>query len=516
MKRLPAVLSFLIVAIAHAQGIPNGGSISIGQGWGAAQGAVAWQSTGVASPAATGTPIVNGIPLSNYPETSVEMAVSATPDNYTYPPGHAWRYGVLPSAGDQTAAMIKAHSTGYRIYYPTGVYTFNSGVSIPCGGIVGDGPFATVFNSTSVTKASLFNYSCGVNAAAAGNFENFGVEAKGMAGGYALTITAPAGEAQGTRIVNVLTAGIPNGISFIAASQWSVINSRFLNTAGDAITINNTNGGDSGDSVIIGCYFASTSRATIDVHQTEAGGLKIIGNKFNGYGIGYLLDLGAVSTSDLLIIGNSFENGYIAAIKFQRTSGTATFSNITITGDQFLINSASNTSAGIYSVPSSAFLSNVTISGDVFKHDDTGASQSIDLDYVTNAQISGNTLAGAGGSSTGVLMGSHNSNVTVSANNVSGFGTNLSGAGAQMVAALTGTSGSIGGSALAAGACTSGSAFISGATTSMVAVASPNTYPGDGNYWDARVTASGTVTVKVCAAVAQTPTASTYNVRILQ
>ncbi len=81
---------------------------------------------------------------------------------------------------------------------------------------------------------------------------------------------------------------------------------------------------------------------------------------------------------------------------------------------------------------------------------------------------------------------------------------------------LTGATGSIGGSALAAGACTSGTATVSGAATSMAAAASPNTYPGDGIIWDGQITSANTVTVKVCAIVALTPTASTYNVRVLQ
>lgn len=81
---------------------------------------------------------------------------------------------------------------------------------------------------------------------------------------------------------------------------------------------------------------------------------------------------------------------------------------------------------------------------------------------------------------------------------------------------LTGTTSSIGGSSLAAGACTSGTASISGATTSMAVAASPATYPGDGFWWEGYVSAAGTVTVKVCAGAAGTPTASAYNVRVLQ
>lgn len=79
-----------------------------------------------------------------------------------------------------------------------------------------------------------------------------------------------------------------------------------------------------------------------------------------------------------------------------------------------------------------------------------------------------------------------------------------------------GTTGSIGGSALAAGACASGTLAISNATTAMVPKASPTTYPGDGFWWEVYVSAAGTVTVKVCAAVAGTPTSSTYNVRLFE
>ena len=80
---------------------------------------------------------------------------------------------------------------------------------------------------------------------------------------------------------------------------------------------------------------------------------------------------------------------------------------------------------------------------------------------------------------------------------------------------LTGTTGSIGGSALTAGQCTSGAVNVTGATTSMGVVATPATYPGDGMHWLTYVSSSGVVTVKVCAVVSGTPTASTYNVRVI-
>lgn len=81
---------------------------------------------------------------------------------------------------------------------------------------------------------------------------------------------------------------------------------------------------------------------------------------------------------------------------------------------------------------------------------------------------------------------------------------------------LSGTTGSIGGSALTAGQCTSGTVAITGATTSMGVAIAPSTYPGDGVAWRGYVSSAGTVTVKVCGEVALTPVSSTYNVRVLQ
>lgn len=77
---------------------------------------------------------------------------------------------------------------------------------------------------------------------------------------------------------------------------------------------------------------------------------------------------------------------------------------------------------------------------------------------------------------------------------------------------LLGTSGSIGGGLLAAGGCTSGATTITGATSTMEVVATPSIYPGDGIFWHGYVSSADTVTVKVCAAVLATPTASTYNI----
>jgi hypothetical protein len=90
--------------------------------------------------------------------------------------------------------------------------------------------------------------------------------------------------------------------------------------------------------------------------------------------------------------------------------------------------------------------------------------------------------------------------------------------GGFAVAPLAGTTASIGGSAITAGNCSTGTATIAGAATTMTAQATPATYPGAPFFWNAYVSGSNTVTVSVCTnfATGGTPTASTYNVRVLQ
>lgn len=78
------------------------------------------------------------------------------------------------------------------------------------------------------------------------------------------------------------------------------------------------------------------------------------------------------------------------------------------------------------------------------------------------------------------------------------------------------TSSSIGGSALLAGASTSTTVAIAGLTTGMVIMATPTTYPGDSFYWRAYCSSAGIATIKLVAAIAGTPTASTYNLRVVQ
>lgn len=82
--------------------------------------------------------------------------------------------------------------------------------------------------------------------------------------------------------------------------------------------------------------------------------------------------------------------------------------------------------------------------------------------------------------------------------------------------ALSGLSPIIGGGALTAGQCASDTVSVVGADVGMGIIATPRTYPGDGAVWMAYSNATDSVTVKVCAIVALTPTSSRYDVRVVQ
>lgn len=116
----------------------------------------------------------------------------------------------------------------------------------------------------------------------------------------------------------------------------------------------------------------------------------------------------------------------------------------------------------------------------------------------------------------------------VSANEINGavlpvsatsLATNASGQVVPGAVHLSGTTAAIGGSVLAAGACSAGTVTITGAATTMVATASPSADPSPtlttGVSIYAFVSAANTVTVRVCALAAVTPAAVTYNVRVL-
>jgi len=361
-----------------------------------------------------------------YPRTTAEIAASVTPTNYAYEPGNVLRYGADPAGStDSTAAFTSAGLTGYLIYAPRGTYKVSSGITITGGGIRGDGSYLTNINTTDTGNNNVFLYTGSL----AGVFRDFSLNlATTKTGGYGIVVGPASGEVSGVRFLHVVINGLPNHISFTRASLWSVVACNFYGYTGDAIKVDNQNNADSGDSVISSCQFTSPGNtAANSIEQVASGGLKIVGNKFNNAGVHVLLNLGINSTSDLIISGNSFENAHFDAIQLQRQGGSsALFQNVVVTGNQFLVSSASGTSSGVYSNNGASFLSGLTIVGNNFRISDTGGATGILLDYVSDFTVSGNDIIGNAGTSLGIDIGTHNTAGMLGINRVSGCGTNYS------------------------------------------------------------------------------------------
>lgn len=84
----------------------------------------------------------------------------------------------------------------------------------------------------------------------------------------------------------------------------------------------------------------------------------------------------------------------------------------------------------------------------------------------------------------------------------------------KVVGVLTGTTGSIGGSALAAGACATGTATLTASATGHTGTAAASDGTVQGNYVPEVSVSGTTATVSVCAITAGTPTAKTYTVTV--
>jgi hypothetical protein len=84
------------------------------------------------------------------------------------------------------------------------------------------------------------------------------------------------------------------------------------------------------------------------------------------------------------------------------------------------------------------------------------------------------------------------------------------------LAYLSGNTASMGGSPMTVGQTITATATVTGATTTMVAVCSPQTNPGAGFCFDSFVSSANTVTVRLTCVLAGTPTASLYSVRVIQ
>lgn len=325
-------------------------------------------------------------------------------------------FGADPTGvSDSTAAMAAAHATGRLVYYPFGTYRFSKlSASILGGGIVGDGPTSTVLNSTDTSSDALmvFNALWQNNLPQENNkalvFRDFGIQClTGKTLGACIEVTAPIvssvqQENQTTVFDNVTCRNFATGIYCKSASFWKFLHCNFIDYRVAGIQVANIYNADSGDGMITNCLFETNpvSAGNAGILQNSSGGLKITGCKFLGASFGYRMAWTGAASSNLQIVNNSFELMDTFAISLSRTSGTATFALINITGNNFAL-------SGFHiGTDLNTWLSKIVVTGNIFELFAGYASNlaAIGFNNVDNFIVSSNSFVGAGTTSVGVAL----------------------------------------------------------------------------------------------------------------
>jgi len=240
-------------------------------------------------------------------------------------------YGVTFSGADDTAgwqnAVNAAVAQGLPLQAPCGTSTIYGEITV-------SGPLTFAgsgLGCTYIMLAASNQNAVLVNTTAAVTFRDFTLECLGS-GDWGIYVDTPTGWNQGSTFTHIQIAHCYVGIDFATAASW-VIDGSIIYCDGAGmlgIDVRNIPAPDSGDSTIVNSTLSSPG-CPYGILQRQSGGLRIENNKIIGWQYGYRMDLWS-STSDLFIIGNSFENSTYAALAFSRQSGT--FSNIAITGNE--------------------------------------------------------------------------------------------------------------------------------------------------------------------------------------
>lgn len=400
---------------------------------------------------------------------------TAADDTVLLSTGTAWAAAAVPNCGDSTHALA----------YTTATNSFSCQVVSGSGGTPAGSTTQVQFNNAGAFGADAdFAYDSTANQITLGSAATAGsiIGANAGAGtGASVTIQGGPGIAGGAGIVRggVPTGGTGGGVQLIANAGVGT------NQNGGSITLTSGSptGSGGGGSITLTGANATTSSA-------QAGLISITGGTRTGANSG-----GAAGGVNISAGDNS--------------NATGSPNDVTISGGNSVV-SASNSNVVIKGGPNST---------------SSGGAGNVDI------RSGINTSSGAGGAiifSTGSAANTLTERLRILANGGLSTGNTGTAVGTSGQALLsvgggppvwttivrTGTSASLGGGALTAGTCASNTTSVTGAASGMTVDATPSTYPGDAFYWKAYVSSADTITTLVCAAVAGTPTASVYNVRV--
>lgn len=324
---------------------------------------------------------------------------------------------------DDTAAMQRAHNTGLMIYYPAGTYLYRS-ITIQSGGMSGDG-IGSVLQCTDTSAADSITFT-GRGAPdwnqipTIQNLSIFGPNSsvampKTSGAGIYFNPTPNNNGQQFARICNVNFRYWPTCLRMKNTGGYLIEGCEFFFYRNHGIYAQNPDHPDVGDASILGCYFfnggVGSTYATygIGIFQEDQGGLRVVDNKFNGGRMGYMLNV-LNTTSDLIVVGNSFENATEYSLRFENNVNPALpatgirFGNIVISGNQFARSAQEISFKPIPNYLNQSYWDVISITGNTFYYRNN--SRCIEVYTARTVSIQANAIYGesTGNMGTGVYI----------------------------------------------------------------------------------------------------------------
>lgn len=233
------------------------------------------------------------------------------------------------------AAVDALPSTGGEIYIPPGIYLRADTTRTGGKPVVFRGAGKSICSIEVVHQSNDLFVHSGVESA---EFRDFTIYSSVQrTGGAYIRLDPGAGKINySSAVERVRMYGYYVGVDLVRCSDARIRDCPFNGKAGTyaALLIRNLTNADSGDNSVTGCFFGGPGGAGI--RQESSGGLRLIDNKFNGLVDSFILSPnGEISTSILLIQGNSFENATRQNILLDQGNGKTVFTYGVITGNQF-------------------------------------------------------------------------------------------------------------------------------------------------------------------------------------
>lgn len=342
---------------------------------------------------------------------------------------YASNYGVVANSGaDETVPMQAALTAcnGNILQLPAGQIDISATLvsSSPCI-VVGTGSSdglsassnpATIINET-VSSEGVFSFT-GIDGVV---IRNLGIvmPSGGTGTGISIQSGASTNLNRGSHIQNVSVWGGGTGIYLFHCANYSISDSFVFNFSAYGIYAGtDANMPDIGDSDISGntLWDFNVTTGSAGLRLDPQAGVEILGNKFLGATFGIWLTISQGPTGTLNIGQNSLEQQNVSHIYVQQTNSSATYTDITITGNEMENYGISTFQAGITITNNpTQYLQDVAITGNTIR--DCGTMYGmIDLQSVIGAAVTGNVMDSCGSGSSYIVLGTNALDVTQTGN----------------------------------------------------------------------------------------------------